>query len=89
VAIIEFFAQRVQKGTNATVFVLYDGASSIGLFGLQGGDSPVVLRRRLTPSAAAHTYSVRAYVDAGTGTVVAGAGGIGVNVPGFIRIERA
>lgn len=77
--------------------VLYDGASSIGRLGLMNSpDATNFLRpgpfravRRLTPSAAAHTYSIRGYMSAGTGTVGAGAGGSGNYMPGFIRITAA
>ena len=79
-----------------TLFVLYDGASSIGLIGLHSVPSsassqrpgPVRGIRRLTPSNASHTYSIRAYVSTGTGSVGAGAGGAGGHMPGFIRITR-
>jgi hypothetical protein len=50
---------------------------------------PVRVARRLTPAAGSHTYSVRASVSTGSGTVYAGVGGIGVNVPTFIRISLA
>ena len=39
-------------------------------------------------SAAAHTYSFRASVDAPTGTATGGVGGTGAYVPGFIRIIK-
>lgn len=77
---------------------LYDGASSIGaLCTLTGRDStnpdrwPVHRERRLTPSAASHTYSIRASVTAGSDgsqAISAGAGGAGNFMPGFIRITR-
>ena len=44
--------------------------------------------RRLTPSAAAHVYTVKAYVSAGTGSFGGGAGGSGNQVPAFIRITK-
>ena len=51
---------------------------------------PMFLARQLTPSAAAHTYSIRAFLSAaGTYTFAAGAGGSGVTMPGFIKIIRA
>ena len=43
---------------------------------------------RFTPTAAAHTYNVKAFVASGTGTVVAGAGGAATALPDFIRITR-
>jgi len=44
---------------------------------------------RLTPSAASHTYSIRAFRGTGNGTVGAGAGGAGAYRPGFMRIIKA
>ncbi len=75
-------------------FVLYDGGSSIGILGTNAAAAaasdpkPVLLRRRLTPSNAAHTYHFKAFVSAGTGNMDAGAGGSGNNMPGYIRITR-
>lgn len=75
-------------------FLLFDNGSTIGYFGFAGlnGDpgtyGPVRLARRLTPSNAAHTYSVRAMVDAGTASVGAGAGGAAAYPPAFIRITK-
>lgn len=96
---IEAFAPRI-VAPNAVggyiLMVLYDGASSIGFFGMHripaasaNNASPYYAARRLTPSAASHTYSLRAIVSAGTGVVEAGAGGAGVDVPAFMRITRA
>jgi hypothetical protein len=97
--IIEFFCQNARPDTGAAnrqlTYVLYDGSSSIGFIGLQninasgGINVPVHLVRRITPSNASHTYSIRAFVNAGTALVQAGAGGAGTNAPGFIRITKA
>lgn len=95
---VEFFASLARPPTTAGAllqFALYDGASSIGVFGVtatgttQAEYQTVLLRRRLTPTAATHTYSVRGFVSTGTGVVGAGAGGSGTNIPGYIRITRA
>lgn len=80
-------------------FWLYDGASSIGFIGacnnpgtiaatVAGMRTTGVMKVRITPSAGAHTYSIRASVTSGTGTVKAGAGGAGVVYPAFIRISK-
>lgn len=94
---IEFWAWSARP--DATVagrtldLVLYDGATSIGLLGemvtpaANASQSVVHAIRWITPSAAAHTYSVRAFVSAGSGVVYAGAGGIGAQAPAFIRIS--
>lgn len=74
---------------------LYDGASAIGTLcaiGVSGAsvDGVLYARRKLTPTAAAHTYTAKAWNSgAGTGTVKAGAGGSGVLYPGYIRITKA
>lgn len=94
--LIEFFCPNARADVGAAgrdmKFWLYDGASSIGQIALvssastTGNRAPIRVARRLTPSAASHTYSIRASVSAGTGQVNAGAGGAGNEVPGFIRI---
>jgi hypothetical protein len=62
--------------TIALTITLWDGSTDLGnmagLFGLTG--TVVTARRRLTPSAGSHTYSIRAYVGAaGTGGLQAAA----------------
>lgn len=92
VALIEFWCPAAARGTNWIQFALYDGSSSIGgvlePLGYTGSATlpPVPLKRRLTPAAATKTYSIRAFVDAGTGSVKAGAGGTGADLPGYIRV---
>ena len=49
--------------------------------------APVYVRRRHTPTAASHTYSIRAWVSVATGVVTAGAGGAGVAMPGYIAAQ--
>jgi hypothetical protein len=95
---VEFFAPRADTPnvlSCAHIFELYDGATDLGSLGSVLTPAavptgvPVRVSRVLTPSAAAHTYSVRAWINAaGTGTVQAGVGGIGTLVPGFIRITK-
>lgn len=97
--LIEFWAFSARPRSDASggmSFWLYDdaggGAASIGRIGFlnypaTGADNkPVHLLRRLTPSAASHTFSIRASVSAGTGNIGAGAGGSGADGPAFIRI---
>lgn len=69
------------------IFYLYDGSTSLGNVGqiTHGGTAqqrpgPVYIRRRLTPTAAAHTYSIRC--STGSGTAVVGASSA---APAFIR----
>lgn len=89
-------SNTVAKGLNLW---LYDGSSSIGLLGYEDDlinsadmyTGPRFMQRRLTPSNAAHTYSIRASKDSGGTTVMqvsAGAGGSGANMPAFIRITK-
>jgi len=93
---IEFFSPRVTPVASGVVlrFVLEDSTTVIGHIGRvelnATGTSavPVFLARRLTPTAASHTYNVRAYTASGTASVEAGAGGAGILLPGFIRIFR-
>jgi len=95
---VEFFTPKVILATSVgaeVVFALYDGAASIGLIGdlinsaAAGSVSPASLSRRLTPSAAAHTYSVRAWRGVADGTIIAGTGGVGAYLPGYIKITKA
>lgn len=96
--VVEFYAPIAFPAAvaNAAInFWLYDGANSIGRLGnlstvaAANHFAPVYLSRRLTPSGASHTYSIRASVSSGTGGVQAGAGGITADMPAFIRITRA
>lgn len=92
---VEFFAPYgINISGQLLNIELYDGASAVGTICSLGAagvtDGPLVGRRRLTPSAASHTYTIKAWNSgAGTGTVKAGAGGAGVLYPGYIRITKA
>lgn len=102
IILVEFYAHEVEPpaGNHNITLVLYDdtggGAASIGKVGPftspdgtnLGRHLGAILHRRLTPSAATHTYSIRAYVDSGTGSVAAGAGGSGNSMPAFIRSTK-
>lgn len=94
---VEFFSVGVTPTATANAYLqlwLYDDAASIGEIAFVQTPAaaasyvPCVGHRRLTPSAAAHTYSIRGSVSGGTGVVSAGAGGIGAVHPMFIRITR-
>lgn len=97
VVMIEFFAPQVYSTNTANIdltAVLYDGASSIGQIGwlrsetTNRGMIAMHCMRRLTPSNAAHTYSIRAFIASGSGAVQAGIAGSGNLVPAFIRITK-
>lgn len=100
IVVIECFVPYIQapgNDTNTSLW-LYDGSSSIGRLTLMSNQTatgvsgsfriPTVARRRLTPSNAAHTYSIRGTVNAGTGIANAGAGGSGASMPAYIRITK-
>lgn len=100
VVYVEFYAPFINPDSGAQdraiIIVLYDGASSIGKLTVtqivtashQSYIGGILGARRLTPSNASHTYSIRAFVTAGTGIVNVGAGGNGNYMPGFIRVRK-
>lgn len=92
----EFYSPQVLPAAlagAAIIFVLWDNTAgvSLGLLGSVGNpaaavlSSPALMVRRLTPAAGARIYSVRAYRTGGNGSVVAGAGGVGAFVPGYLK----
>jgi hypothetical protein len=96
VVLLQFFCPQARPDVNAVGrqlnVVWYDGSSSIGqcatvITPVSGNFFyvPIKAELRLTPSNASHTYSVRAYVSAGTADMQAGAGGNGNKAPMFIR----
>jgi hypothetical protein len=97
---VEFFSFEVYIPTASgyIAFILYDGSTQLGNLGFWGAPGggfgndtriPVRLARRLTPTAASHTYSVRAFQSGGSSpSVDGGAGASGQGMPGFIRITR-
>ena len=98
--LIEFYAGIVEPGATAgdkVLLQLFDGSTSIAQLGQVRSPvvtttpfTPVHLVRRITPSEAAHTYSIRAYrVGTSNGTVYAGSGGEDLFAPAFIRITVA
>jgi len=95
--LVEAFIPNVATPASAAaqiVLTLWDGATEIGNFGQEATPAaasmgaPFRLARRLTPSAGAHVFTVRAFVTSGTGNLYCGAGGAsGVIVPAFIRVS--
>lgn len=96
--VIEFYSPSVRPDSAAAGrdirICIYDGSSSIGQFGYAQGPTAtndaksMLVRARITPSNASHTYSIRAFVSAGTGVVSAGAGGNGAIYPAYVRITK-
>jgi hypothetical protein len=91
--VIEFSCIRATSGGTGNLEIhLRDGATDLGMFAQV---STVVVQahglhvaRKLTPSAASHTYVISGKNSAAqTSTIVAGAGGAGNNMPGYIRVR--
>jgi hypothetical protein len=91
--VIEFFAAAIAVAATPAQVVcnLWDGGADLGRIGgiINPGTAqqfvPAMLRRRLTPTAGAHTYIVKAWAASAAGTIY----GNTPYVPGFIRIARA
>lgn len=97
---VEFYARYIASAATSGDVLhvwLYDGSSSIGLIAAWiaqasvANRGPCLVRRRLTPSAASHTYSMRATVTNASraGTIGGGAGGSGNGMPTYIRVIKA
>lgn len=87
---LDFWCPFLLIGAGTPTVEFFDGATSLG--GVQTIGATVLgfnMRRRVTPSAAAHTYTVKAFTSAGTATAGAGAGGSLAGLPGFIRVVKA
>lgn len=96
--LIEFGAPYLRsRASNVLFLILFDGSTPLGQLGIVGGGAMsdcyhpgAVMRRRLTPSAGAHTYNVKAYISGGaTGEVGCDTGGTGAALPAYIRITAA
>jgi len=77
-------------GNNHLKFGFFDNGATLGEVARQvfdGNRSGIRISRRITPSAAAHTYSLRFWGDVNvtTGAAGGGAGGSGAREPGFLR----
>lgn len=94
---ITAFCARVNTGATANsgiVFLLYDGATILGRLGLilSGATNGIVASffgaHRVTPTAATHQYILKAYRTTSNGSVDMSGGGTGVEMPGFIRVQK-
>lgn len=94
---VEFFSPAIViagTGSNGTLWLnLYEDGADIGQMAIVKNvtaaalNVPVWVVRYLTPTAASHTYKIRATQINGTHIVSAGAGGAGNLMPGFIRVS--
>jgi hypothetical protein len=80
--IAELWAVAITKGTtNISVELWLDGAFNQSILPLSvnaTNPAPILLRSQIALTDGVHTLTWRAFVDAGTGTLVAGAGTTGV-----------
>jgi hypothetical protein len=95
--LIHFHCTRVDPPASATAtikIVLADGATGLGWMGnlvaatASTEGNPLDLFARVVPTAASHTYQIKAYVSTGTGILRAAAAAADDYRPGFIRITR-
>lgn len=95
----EFFSSEVIPPTTAAGFMciqLFEGSTAIGQIALvqnpaaNNMSQAVYAGYRFSPSAASHTYSIKAFVSGTTGTpsVQANTGGAGVSLPCFLRFTK-
>lgn len=93
---IECWASLASISTGQViVFELYDGGTDLGVIGQIGDTSNAALQatvkgeRFLTPSAASHTFHVKAWKTGGTAVISGGSGGGGLHLPAFYRVTVA
>ena len=94
---IDFFAAYSSHSVSAAVSqtAIWDSSTEVNKFTTRDqsytSEMGVVISFPITPTAAAHTYSVRAWVSSGNVIYYAGAvgGGAGVRAPISLRISRA
>lgn len=92
---VEFFAPSIAlPGSNiAVTIVLLCDTTVIGQATFKGSSTqnvvPVMVKAHHTPSAAAHTYTAKAFVGSGTGTIGGGAGGSGNELPAYLKVSLA
>ena len=85
----EFFSNSVAIGTTNINVGFYEDGSYVSNLGVINTTYyiPWSASHRRTPTAGSHTGSIRAWVNAGTGSIGAGTGS-GSNAPAFIRVTR-
>ncbi len=94
IVLIEFFCPIAEPPNGQSMYaVLYDGSTELGYISRATSQAastrwPMYGARRLTPSNASHTYHIKGFVDASTGTFFSGTGAAGAQMPSFMRITR-
>lgn len=85
---IEFFSPYVLSQAGGGRVALVGDGVDLGNIVAGGADGSTGGSRRLTPTAASHTYKIQicGTGGGGTSTATAGTGGVATNMPGFIRI---
>jgi hypothetical protein len=95
---VDFCAAGVLMGgsNGALSLTLWDGSTDLGRIGSWQQEAasgqvniPTMLSRFLTPSAGSHTYKIRGFSTNSSATILVGAGGTGVRMPGWIRVSLA
>lgn len=94
----EFSAGAIEPSNTAgrtlTIYLYEDGVQIGVLIQVEAVSATATPRtacygsRRFTPTNASHTYSIRAAVSAGTGVILAGAGGAGNFVPAYLLVTK-
>ena len=87
---VEFFAPSIDIGTtNIQLSIWYD-STDLGVVVIRTGSGRMSSYGsiRHTPTAGSHTYTGKAFVDAGTGHVYANAGGAGNDAPAYLRVMQ-
>lgn len=87
---IEFYTASLTPGSAALIVELYEDATLLGRLmqtGAATGSHPAFAAMRRTPSAASHTYTIKAWKNGGTdGTISADTTPY---APAFMRVRRA
>lgn len=96
--VIHFYSPQCFFDANGRnlIISLWDSGTEIGRLAnliaptITGGDHRVSVKveKRITPSAAAHTYIIKAHTNAGTQQVSGGAGTTSTLAPMFMRITK-
>ena len=85
----EFSCYDWSRGTSTIYLIFWEDAASLGLGTVTVNTFHNMTRPlRRTPTAAEHTVSARFFVNAGTGYVEGGAGGVGAQLPMSLTVSR-